>query len=124
MPPIPPSSDGAALPPPALTEAAARRLLTLAQESGAAGAALRVSVEGGGCSGFQYRFALETSPATDDHVFERDGARLVVDPVSLPLLAGSVVDFLETPMESRFVITNPNAKSGCGCGASFALDKA
>ncbi len=84
-------------------------------------AILRLAVEGGGCSGFQYRFALDEAPQSDDVVAETDGVRLVVDPVSLDLVAGSVVEYVESLGGAAFRVTNPNATAGCGCGSSFAV---
>jgi iron-sulfur cluster assembly accessory protein len=81
----------------------------------------RVSVEGGGCSGFQYKFDLVAESAADDLVIEKGGARVLVDPVSLGLLSGSEIDFVEDLMGATFKITNPNATASCGCGTSFAI---
>ena len=88
-----------------------------AQESGA----LRVSVLGGGCSGFQYKFDLVDGPQADDQVVERDGVRVVVDPVSLPFLEGATIDFVNDLIGVSFQIDNPNATSSCGCGTSFSV---
>jgi len=82
--------------------------------------ALRVAVEGGGCSGFQYDIRLD-DPAGDDLVLEQNGQKVVVDSVSLPFLANAVIDFSEELIGARFVIENPNATSSCGCGTSFSL---
>lgn len=84
-------------------------------------AILRLSVEGGGCAGFQYRFGLADEVAADDLEVTRDGVRLVVDPISLDLVRGSVVDFVESLGGAAFQVTNPNAASGCGCGTSFGI---
>ena len=84
-------------------------------------AILRLSVEGGGCAGFQYRFGLADEVAADDLEVTRDGVRLVVDPISLDLVRGSVVDFVESLGGAAFQVTNPNAASGCGCGSSFSV---
>jgi len=84
-------------------------------------AILRLSVEGGGCSGFQYQFGLADAPAGDDVIAETDGVRLVVDPVSLDLVAGCVVDYVESLGGAAFRVENPNATAGCGCGSSFAI---
>jgi iron-sulfur cluster insertion protein len=84
--------------------------------------ALRVAVLAGGCSGFQYRFELDTERQADDLVIERSGARVLVDPVSLDLLAGGELDFTDELMGSHFAVRNPNAKSACGCGTSFSVD--
>jgi iron-sulfur cluster assembly accessory protein len=85
------------------------------------GAGLRVAVEGGGCSGFQYEIAIAQSANADDLVIERDGARLFVDPVSLPYLLGSEVDWVEELIGGSFKVKNPNATSSCGCGVSFSV---
>lgn len=82
---------------------------------------LRVSVEGGGCSGFQYRFDLVAGGESDDMVIERDGATILVDQVSLPFLAGSVLDYVDDLIGSSFQVRNPNAKAACGCGTSFTV---
>jgi iron-sulfur cluster assembly accessory protein len=103
-----------------LNEAAARRLLTLqAQDPAVAG--LRVAVLGGGCSGFQYDIALAGAPQGDDLVIEDHGARLFVDAVSVPLLDGSVVEWVDELIGASFKVKNPNAVSSCGCGVSFSL---
>ena len=83
--------------------------------------ALRVSVEGGGCSGFQYRYDLVDGPDGEDLVIEGEAATVVVDPVSLPYLAGAELDFVDDLMGQSFQIKNPNAQSSCGCGTSFSL---
>jgi iron-sulfur cluster assembly accessory protein len=82
---------------------------------------LRVSVEGGGCSGFQYRFDLVADRAADDLVIEKAGARVLVDPISLGLLSGSEIDFVEDLMGAAFRVKNPNATASCGCGTSFSI---
>ena len=82
---------------------------------------LRLSVEGGGCSGFQYRFDLAEAAELDDCVSETDGVKLLVDPVSLGLVSGSTVDFVESLGGAAFQVKNPNAASGCGCGSSFGV---
>ena len=102
-----------------LTESAARRVAAIAGRQGKP-AVLRLSVDGGGCAGFTYRFELG-EPANDDAIAETDGVRLVVDPVSLDLVEGSAVDFVEDLGGSAFKVTNPNAQSGCGCGSSFSV---
>ncbi|MBO0765672.1 MAG: iron-sulfur cluster assembly accessory protein [Hyphomicrobiaceae bacterium] len=81
----------------------------------------RVSVEGGGCSGFQYKFDLVAERAADDLVVEKGGARVLVDPVSLGLLNGSEIDFVDDLMGATFRVSNPNATASCGCGTSFAV---
>lgn len=104
----------------ALTPAAAKRVEWIAQRQGKP-AILRLSVEGGGCSGFQYKFDLADTAEGDDAVSETDGVRLVVDPVSLDLVAGSTVDFVESLGGAAFRVENPNAAAGCGCGSSFGI---
>jgi iron-sulfur cluster assembly accessory protein len=103
-----------------LTPAAAQRVAWIAQRQ-AKPAMLRLSVEGGGCSGFQYKFDLADEPETDDSVSETDGVKLLVDPVSLGLIAGSTVDFVESLGGAAFKVENPQAASGCGCGSSFGI---
>jgi len=104
----------------ALTAAAADRIKAVVA-SEPAGAGLRVAVEGGGCSGFQYEIGVAQAANTDDLVVERDGARLFVDPVSLPFLLGSEVDWVDELIGASFKVRNPNAKSACGCGVSFSV---
>jgi len=104
-----------------LTAAAARRVAAIAQRQGKPQAALRLSVEGGGCSGFQYRFALADGIEPGDMVSETDGVRLVIDPDSLPFVGGAEVDFVEALGAASFQVRNPNAAAGCGCGSSFAV---
>lgn len=82
---------------------------------------LRVSVEGGGCSGFQYKFDLVAEREPDDVVVERDGATVLIDPVSLMYIAGSEIDFVDDLIGSSFRVNNPNAVAGCGCGTSFTI---
>jgi len=103
-----------------LSPSAAARVATIAAKQGKP-AILRLSVEGGGCSGFQYRFGLADAAEADDLVVERDGVTLVVDPVSLDLVAGSVVNYVESLGGAAFRVENPNASAGCGCGSSFAV---
>lgn len=85
------------------------------------GAGLRVAVEGGGCSGFQYDIVVAPAPKVEDVIIERDGALLFVDPISLPFLAGSEVDWVEELIGAAFKVKNPNAKTSCGCGVSFSV---
>jgi iron-sulfur cluster assembly accessory protein len=106
--------------PPSLSPSAAARVAAIAARQGKP-AILRLSVEGGGCSGFQYRFDLADAPLADDTVSQTDDVRLVVDPVSLDLVAGCVVDFVESLGGAAFRVENPNASAGCGCGSSFAV---
>lgn len=104
----------------ALTAAAAARIKSVVA-SEPAGAGLRVAVEGGGCSGFQYHIEVAASPSAADLVIERDGARLFVDPMSLPYLLGSEVDWVDELIGASFKVKNPNATSSCGCGVSFSV---
>ncbi|MBY6015271.1 iron-sulfur cluster assembly accessory protein [Qipengyuania gaetbuli] len=103
-----------------LTPSAAKRVAAIAAKQ-AKPAILRLSVEGGGCSGFQYKFDLAEGAEADDSVSETDGVRLVVDPVSLDLVAGSTVDFVESLGGAAFKVENPQAAAGCGCGSSFGI---
>ncbi len=103
-----------------LTPAAAKRIAWIAEKQ-TKPAILRLSVEGGGCSGFQYKFDLAHAPDSDDMVSETDGVKLVVDPISLDLVSGSVVDFVESLGGAAFRVENPNAAAGCGCGSSFGI---
>ncbi len=103
-----------------LTQRAAQRILAIA--AGEPGNTLfRVSVEGGGCSGFQYKFDMVGAAEAEDIVIEREGARMLIDPVSLDYLKGSEVDFVDDLMGASFRISNPNAQSSCGCGTSFSV---
>lgn len=113
-------TDALAAPAIALSPSAAARVARIAEKQGRA-AILRLSVEGGGCAGFQYRFGLADDVAADDEVVETDGVRLVVDDVSLELVRGSVVDFVESLGGAAFQVKNPQAASGCGCGTSFSV---
>ena len=108
------------LPPVTLTERAARRIAEIVAGE-AAPPMLRVSVEGGGCSGFQYRFDLVERREADDLVLERDGAKVLIDPVSLPYLVGSEIDFVDDLIGASFTVQNPNATASCGCGTSFSI---
>ena len=103
-----------------LSASAAARVAAIAERQGKS-AILRLSVEGGGCAGFQYRFGLADDIAPDDLTVVTDGVTLVVDDVSLDLVRGSVVDFVENLGGAAFQVTNPNAASGCGCGTSFSV---
>ncbi len=106
--------------PVAFTASAARRIHEIAAKEGRA-LMLRVAVEGGGCSGFQYQFDLVEAREPDDLVIERDGAAALIDEVSLPLLRGSEIDFIDELAGAEFRVRNPNAKSSCGCGVSFSI---
>ena len=105
----------------AMTPSAARRVKELRTAEGNDGLMLRIAVSGGGCSGFQYGFSFDDAVRDDDLTFERDGVRVVVDDVSLDLLNGSEIDFVDELIGSSFQIRNPNASSSCGCGTSFSL---
>lgn len=105
-----------------MTETAASKISELLVEEGRTGAGLRVFVQGGGCSGFQYGLMIDEGEgdASADQVFEVNGVRLLVDPISLRYLSGAEVDFVDNNMGGGFTIKNPNAKSTCGCGSSFS----
>jgi iron-sulfur cluster insertion protein len=104
----------------ALSPSAAARVAAIAARQGKP-AILRLSVEGGGCAGFQYRFGLADEADAEDEQAQQDGVTLVVDPVSLDLVRGATVDFVESLGGAAFQVTNPNAASGCGCGTSFSI---
>ena len=113
-PSAPPTTEGITL-----TDACVARLRQLAAED-ASTSVLRVAVDGGGCSGYQYTFSLDSTPAPRDKVFENSGAKVVVDEISFEFVKGSTVDYVEEMIRSSFAIAdNPNAESGCGCGSSF-----
>lgn len=101
--------------PPKVTDRAFDRIAEIGDQP------LRVAVEGGGCSGFQYEIALAESVADDDLVLEKDGAKVLIDPVSLPFLSNATIDFSQELIGARFVIDNPNATASCGCGTSFSI---
>ena len=103
-----------------LSERAAKRIGDILRNE-PPGAMLRVSVEGGGCSGFQYKFGMEREQAQDDLVIARDGAVVLIDPVSVQYMAGSEIDFVDDLIGASFKVKNPNATASCGCGTSFAL---
>ena len=103
------------------TDAAANKVKELINEEGNDALKLRVFVAGGGCSGFQYGFDLDVKRADDDIVVERDGAVVVIDPVSLPYMGGSEIDFVDDLIGQSFQIHNPNATASCGCGTSFSI---
>ncbi len=103
-----------------VTESAIRKIATILG-SEKEPAVLRVSVEGGGCSGFQYKFDIQRTAEAEDTVIARDGATVVIDPVSLQYLAGSRIDYADELIGAAFKIDNPNATASCGCGTSFAL---
>jgi iron-sulfur cluster assembly accessory protein len=103
-----------------VTDRAARRIAEIVARE-ADTPMLRVSVEGGGCSGFQYRFDLVSASEADDLVIEKAGARVLIDPVSLGLLTGSEIDFVDDLIGAAFKVNNPNATASCGCGTSFSI---
>ena len=103
-----------------VTERAAERIAQIVSNE-PANIMLRVSVEGGGCSGFQYKFDVEREKAEDDLVIARNDATVLIDPVSVGFLAGSEIDYVDDLIGASFKINNPNAKSSCGCGTSFSL---
>jgi iron-sulfur cluster insertion protein len=105
---------------PSLTRAAATRVRSIAEKQGKP-AILRLAVDGGGCSGFQYRFELAETLEADDRESDTDGVKLVIDPMSLELVAGSTVDFVESLGGAAFRVENPQAAAGCGCGSSFGI---
>ncbi len=105
-----------------VTEAAAGKIRELLTEEGKTESGLRVFVQGGGCSGFQYGLMIEESGGVGDQLFESNGVRLFVDPVSVSYLKGAEVDFVDTMTGGGFTIKNPNAKSTCGCGQSFSVE--
>jgi len=104
-----------------LTGAAAKRIAWMIESEGQDGLIFRVSVSGGGCSGFQYGFSFDDTIRPDDLVFEKDGVKAVVDETSLELLGGAEIDYVEELVGSYFRVSNPNASSSCGCGSSFSL---
>ncbi len=104
-----------------LSASAAARVAWLLEHEEQPGLMLRVSVSGGGCSGFQYGFSFDDTVNLDDRTFERDGATAVIDEASLELLAGSEIDYVEELVGASFQVKNPNATSSCGCGSSFSI---
>src|SRR5512146_571420 len=106
-----------------VSQAAASKITELLAEENKAGSGLRVFVQGGGCSGFQYGLMIEDSPGAADQVFESNGVKLYVDPISIRYLKGAEVDFVDSITGGGFTIKNPNAKSTCGCGSSFTVDE-
>lgn len=105
-----------------ITESAAKRVAELRHAEGNDALMLRIAVDGGGCNGFQYRFDFDETRRDDDHVFERDGVKVVVDEISLDFLQGAQVDYKHELIGSYFAVENPNATSACGCGTSFSVD--
>lgn len=108
-------------PPIDVTESAAKRINAIIAHEGKPGLRLRVSVSGGGCSGFQYKFDLDEADEDGDVLIEREGAQVVVDGMSLMYVLGSKIDFVENLTGSYFKVDNPNAASSCGCGTSFSI---
>jgi len=104
-----------------ISDSAVRRLEDIIAQEARDDLMLRVSVSGGGCSGFQYGFSLDDTRQEDDEVFERGSVRVVIDSISLDLLAGAEIDFVEDLAGAAFQIRNPNAKTSCGCGNSFSI---
>ena len=104
-----------------VTDRAFARLAEIAEADGREACALRVAVLGGGCSGFSYEFELADGADEGDTVIERDGQKILVDPESLPFLAGATVDFKDELIGARFAVENPNATATCGCGTSFSI---
>ena len=122
LPGAPPAPDYQSLDRPLnFTTAAAAKVRELVQEEGNAALALRVYIQGGGCSGFQYGFEFDENRAEDDLAVDTDNVTLLVDPRSLQYLMGSEVDYTESLQGAQFVIRNPNAKTTCGCGSSFSM---
>jgi iron-sulfur cluster assembly protein len=105
-----------------LTERAAAKIKELQADESEGDAVLRVAVQGGGCSGFEYALGFDHGPLEGDHEFEAHGVRVVVDPFSIPYLQGASIDFLDGLQESGFKIDNPNVSSSCGCGHSFQVE--
>jgi iron-sulfur cluster assembly accessory protein len=102
-----------------LTDSAAARIAQLCTEQGKA--MVRLSVDGGGCSGFQYVYGFADAVDADDRVIAKNGAKLVIDAISLPYMDGATIDYIDTLSGAHFKITNPNATSSCGCGTSFSV---
>ncbi len=103
-----------------VSDAAAKRIVKILQKQ-TDKSALRISVEGGGCSGFSYKFDLVDYSNDDDLIIEKDGAKVLIDSISVPYIDGSVIDFIDDLMGQSFQINNPNVTSSCGCGVSFAI---
>lgn len=103
------------------TDSSVSKIKSVIAEEGDTSLSLRMFVQGGGCSGFQYGFTLENEVAEDDFVFEKDDVKIVVDPMSFQYLVGATIDYTESPTGEQFVIDNPNATTQCSCGSSFAV---
>ncbi len=108
-------------PAPILSPSAAARVVALRIRQGNPALMLRLSVDGGGCSGFQYKFGFEANRLADDVAVETDGVTMVIDPISLPFVAGATVDYVETLGAAAFQVKNPQASASCGCGSSFSV---
>lgn len=108
-------------PPLQFSDRAAMRVKSLITEENDVNLNLRIYITGGGCSGFQYGFMFDENCHEDDMIIEKNGVKLVIDPMSLQYLIGATVDFVEGLEGSRFIVINPNAKNTCGCGSSFTL---
>ncbi len=104
-----------------MSASAAKQIKAIMAKNKDAGGFLRVAVDGGGCSGFQYRFEFAEAPNEDDLIIERDGAKILIDEVSQSFLVGSEIDYVNEIIGSAFKIHNPNAKAACGCGTSFSI---
>lgn len=104
-----------------LTDGLVARVRALQESQGNQSLMLRVAVNGGGCQGFEYVYGLESTAGPDDRLFEKDGVAVVIDDMSLDLLNGSTIDFVDEMAGAAFKIRNPNAKSNCGCGTSFSI---
>lgn len=105
-----------------LTENATRKILSLIKEENSAIPLMfRITISGGGCAGFQYGFSLDHHSDQDDHLFEKNGVKVVVDEASLPLVEGAEIDYVEELIGSSFIVKNPNANTACGCGNSFSI---
>ena len=104
-----------------ITESAIKRLSTLLKDEEDKNTKLRIYITGGGCSGFQYGFTFDSNKSDDDLIIEKESVSIIVDPMSMQYLIGSVLDFQEGLEGSRFVVKNPNAKTTCGCGSSFGI---
>lgn len=104
-----------------ITELAAKKIKNLVETEKKEGLRLRISINGGGCSGFQYNFILDNKKEQDDQIFEKDGIEVIIDETSLALIEGAVLDYVEDMVASTFTLKNPNANASCGCGNSFSL---
>ncbi|MBN8828583.1 MAG: iron-sulfur cluster insertion protein ErpA [Sphingobacteriia bacterium] len=104
-----------------ITDSAAKQIAKLIAKEPNPDSKLRVSIEGGGCSGFKYNFDFVTSQEPDDLVLQKEGAIVLIDPISLELMKDSIIDFTETLAEAKFEIKNPNSSARCGCGNSFSI---